>query len=99
MKPHEFIGISCKIHRLAWLNWVKDGRPAGLDVEYWLAAENLLVTSKTEILANQKPEPGKLKDAHATRAHSRSAFDPRKKLRNSPGQPGSIESPQERAAL
>ena len=33
---------SSEIHHVAWLNWVKDGRPEGQDMEYWIAAQMLL---------------------------------------------------------
>lgn len=98
MKTHEFVGISCKIHHLAWLNWVKDGRPQGLDLEYWQAAESLLITEH-QILANPKTDPEKLRPVRVVKSHAQIAPGARKKL-HIPDQRGTnIKSPAERRAL
>ena len=46
-----------EVHHLAWLNWEKDGCPRGLDMEYWLAAESLVVARKCRV-ADRSRLPG-----------------------------------------
>jgi hypothetical protein len=99
MKSHEFIGLSCKVRQLAWLNWVKDGRPLGLDAEYWLAAESLLAVSEGEIPEEAKPELRKLKPARAAKSLSGNAAGSPKKLQPRARRGSKIESPGERMAL
>jgi hypothetical protein len=41
------VGINfTEVHHLAWLNWQQDGCPAGFDMEYYVAAESLLMGRK-----------------------------------------------------
>jgi hypothetical protein len=100
MRPHEFIGITCRIYHLAWLNWVKDGRPQGLDMEYWLAAESLLTRNEREMMVDEKLEFCPAKRERNIKSPARKSFGSRKRLRNLLHRRGSdIESPKERMAL
>ena len=40
-----------EVYHLAWLNWRKDGCPQGQDMEYWLAAEEMLIDSHQTLIA------------------------------------------------
>jgi hypothetical protein len=100
MTQHEFVGISCKIHHLAWLNWVKDGRPQGLDMEYWMAAESLLLTSEGEILKDEKPQLTKTTPAHKVNSPAPTRLASRKKNHSPPHRRGSnIETSEKRIVL
>lgn len=43
-----------EIHHLARLNWEQDGCPEGLDMEYYLAAESLLVKVRPHQTSTEK---------------------------------------------
>jgi len=57
-----------EIHHLARLNWEKDGCPEGLDMEYYLAAESLLVTVRPhQTSAEKKTNTGTERNAAVER--------------------------------
>lgn len=47
-----------EIAQLAHLNWERDGRPTGRDLQYWLEAEHQLKATKHLLVSesNQPPE-------------------------------------------
>lgn len=56
-----------QIAHLAYLNWQKDGCPAGRALEYWLEAEHHLkatwhlLADEAETRTNVKSKPGRIK--------------------------------------
>jgi hypothetical protein len=68
-----------EIHHLAWLNWQQDGCPEGFDMEYYVAAESLVMGQKrrrpaapTRTATGGKRRGDSLDPHHTATAHARS---------------------------
>ena len=68
-----------EVNRLAFLNWEKDGRPQGRDVDYWLEAESQLMATWHLLVKDLTPKKGRKAEVAKFKpgATSKMVFRPR----------------------
>jgi len=68
-----------EVNRLAFLNWEKDGRPQGRDVDYWLEAESQLMATWHLLVKDLAPKTSRKTEVAKFKpgATSKMVFRPR----------------------